>query len=165
MLKLKDKSILAYKGDYRPVQLFKNAKKLYGFSEVGMVGEQTAFENTYNDYLTVYGKSGHLQGTNLIAPPENINESCPSEDLSGTYECSVTVKEDGRFDFRGEMVTGKEFARVKLRPGTYTASGCSFLKIWYDGCDSFISLPATFTLEKKQLFMHIFGTPVLLSLF
>jgi len=149
MLKLKDKSISAYKGDYRPVQLFKNAQKVHGFNLNGASSGENSFTNTYNDYLTIYGKSGHLQGVNLIAPPENMYTSYPSDDQSDVYECSVTVKEDGRFDFRGEMVTGEEFSKVKLQPGTYTASGCRFLELWYDGCDSFISLPATFTLEKE----------------
>lgn len=161
MLKLKDKSISAYKGDYRPVELFENAKKLHGFNSMGIAEGQRSFKNTYNDYLTVYGKSGHIKGVNLMPPPENV--SIESEDS----KCVVTLKDDGRFDFSGMMVTGMLLSRIKLRAGTYTASGCEYIELWWEENGGFLSLPATFTInqdtEISAYFLYTGTTEIVLS--
>lgn len=150
MLKLKDKSISAFKGDYRPLELFKNAKKLHGFSNVGITGEQKSFKNTYNDYLTVYGKSGHIKGTNLMPPPE----SCKIKEVNCEYQ--VVLKENGTFDFKGVMVTGKKLTSIKLCAGTYTVSGCEYIHLWWEGQNGFLPLPATFTITKDTEVMAYF---------
>ena len=69
MLKLADKNLSVYKGDYRPVKIFKNGQKISSFEEAGMSGDEAAFSNTYNALITVYGKSGHLKSKNLCPPP------------------------------------------------------------------------------------------------
>lgn len=137
------KKVSIYKGDYKPVTLQKNAKKLSGFSVSGTNKNEAIFEGTYNDSLTLYGKSEFLKSPNL----------CPNlKAQSGAinpYSWQITPNIDGTFNFSGAMVTGETVGRVKLPAGTYTASGCKLLQLYWDGIDGFLTLPATFTLSKE----------------
>lgn len=144
MLKLKEKSIAVYKGDYRPAEVLKNGQKIASFKTVGMNGEEATFENTYNDNITVYGKNGYLQGKNLCPPPVSKNESYEDE-----YYWWITVKGNGYFDVIGTMFTGSEVTKAQLKAGTYTASGCRHCSVWWEEKGEFLSLPCTFTLDKQ----------------
>lgn len=144
MLKLKDESIAIYKGDYKPLEVLKNNQEIASFKTVGMNREEEIFENTYNDIITVYGKSGYLQGKNLCPPPTS-----KSEDYKDECFLQITVKENGYFDVIGKMITGAEITKTQLKAGTYTVSGCGRCFVWWEENGEFLSLPCTFTLDNQ----------------
>lgn len=143
MVKIGDKKIAVYKDDYRPVDILKNAKSFAPFTVGGTDKNEEVFIGTFNDYLTLYGKSEFLNSPNL----------CPNlKAKSGTlnnYTWQITPNADGTFNFSGAMITGETVGRVTLPAGTYTASGCNLIQLYWDGLDGFLTLPATFTLEKE----------------
>ncbi len=147
MLKHKNKSISAYKGDYRPVSIFENNKKIHGFKTLGMIDGESVFENTYNDALTIFGKSDNVRSVNLCPAP--MSTEGEYTDLNGSYSWTLTTKENGMFDYSGCMSTGETVTKAVLPAGTYTVSGCKLLSLWWDDRDDFLYLPATFTLEKQ----------------
>ena len=144
MLKLADKKLSVYKGDYKPVEISKNGQKIASFKTVGMNGEEAFFENTYNAPITVYGKSGYLQGENLCPPPITKEKY-----VDGSYPQKITAKENGYFDVEGTGFTGFEITKAPLKAGTYTASGCSYCSVWWEEKGEFLSFPCTFTLDKQ----------------
>lgn len=146
MLKHKDKSISAYKGDYRPVSIFENNKKIHGFNTTGLEGEEKLFQNTYNDALRVYGKSEYKSSVNLCPAPKSFEGYYEEGGTSYTYK--LTAKEDGYFDFTGAMVTGEMITKTTLKAGTYTVSGCEYIQLWWEENGDFFSIPGTFTLDK-----------------
>lgn len=143
------KKVSIYKGDYKPVTLQKNATKLSGFSVSGTNKTEAIFEGTYNDSLTLYGKSEFLKSPNLCP---NLK---PQSGAINPYSWQITPNIDGTFNFSGAMVTGETVGSVKLPAGTYTASGCKLLQLYWDGIDGFLTLPATFTLSKETTILLV----------
>lgn len=146
MLRLADKRLSAYKGKYEPVELYKNNKKIFGYKISGMPGSNSNFSNTYNTPMLAYGKSGYVQGKNLCQPVTNLTGSY--EDGEKTYNWDISVKENGRFNLSGAMVTGVQISNAILAAGTYTASGCQLVSLWWDGIEDFLPIPNTFTLTQ-----------------
>ncbi len=153
MIKLKDKSVSAYKGDLRPVEVFKNTEKLHGYNITGTNLNEAEFEKTYNDYLTVYGKSSYGDCKNLCPPPKS------KETNDGEIYTRITKRVNGKFDLEIIQVDTSnvvilmspiELHSVKLPAGTYTASSNSE-HIGFCSDDEFLyDLPHTFTLDKEQ---------------
>lgn len=143
LVKLGNKKVSVYKDDYKPVDVLKNAKSFAPFMVGGTDKNEEVFTGTFNDYLTLYGKSEFLNSPNLCP-----NLKAHSGSLNN-YGWQITPNTDGTFNFRGAMVTGETVGRVTLPAGTYTASGCKLIQLYWDGVDGFLPLPATFTLEKE----------------
>ncbi len=141
-------SFTAYKGDYRPVSAYKNAKKLFGYKTTGMSDREGSFEGTYNDHLTLYGKCGHRESKNLCPTP--LSSKYSYEVDGGSYSLQITRNLDGTFNFSGAMVTGYTIATVTLSAGTYSASGCELVEILCAENGENYTLPCSFTLEKES---------------
>lgn len=158
MIDMKDNRISMYEGDYRPVEAMRNGQKLAGWKTVGMTGTEGEFTDTYNDFLTVYGKSGYRESVNLCPPPEakTMND--------GIIEVVLTPTNEGRFDLTSQtvsndvvmMMSPNILHSVTLPAGTYTASSNSAEIGYSPGDESCFDLPYTFTLEAEQ--MVYFGT-------
>ena len=143
MIKFNNNKISVYKGAYKPVDLQKNAKNLGGYFIGGTNENEAVFDGTYDDYLTLYGKSDYLISPNLCP---NLK---PQSGAINEYSWQIIPNSDGTFHFSGAMVTGETVGRVTLPAGTYTASGCKYLQLYWDGIDGFLTLPNTFTLSKE----------------
>ncbi len=147
MLRLANKRVAVYKEDYKPVEIYQNNKKIHGFKTFGTTSNEVSFAGTYNYPLTIYGVSGCVKGKNLCPPPQSTSGSY--DDAGSIYNWEILTKENGYFDVSGAMITGVQVTKALLAAGTYTASGCEYLNLWWDGCEDFITLPATFTLEEE----------------
>lgn len=153
LIKFKDKNPSVYKGDYRPVEVVKNGEKLHKYNVLGTNKNEAEFEKTYNDYLTVYGKSGYGRCKNLCPPPESKTTN------DGEIYTRITKRINGKFDLQITQVDTNdvvilmspiELHSVKLPAGTYTASSNSE-HIGFCSDDEFLyDLPHTFTLDKEQ---------------
>lgn len=150
MIKFNNNKISVYKGAYKPVDLQKNAKNLGGYFIGGTNENEAVFDGTYDDYLTLYGKSDYLISPNLCP---NLK---PQSGAINEYSWQIIPNSDGTFNFSGAMVTGETVGRVTLPAGTYTASGCKYLQLYWDGIDGFLTLPSTFTLSKETTVLLVF---------
>ena len=150
MIKFNNNKISVYKGAYKPVDLQKNAKNLGGYFIGGTNENEAVFDGTYDDYLTLYGKSDYLISPNLCP---NLK---PQSGAINEYSWQIIPNSDGTFNFSGAMVTGETVGRVTLPAGTYTASGCKYLQLYWDGIDGFLTLPSTFTLSKETTILLVF---------
>lgn len=149
MIKFNNDKISVYKGAYKPVDLQKNAKNLGGYFIGGTNENEAVFDGTYDDYLTLYGKSDYLISPNLCP---NLK---PQSGAINEYSWQIIPNGDGTFNFSGAMVTGETVGRVTLPAGTYTASGCKYLQLYWDGIDGFLTLPNTFTLSKETTLLLV----------
>lgn len=147
MLRLADKRIYVYKGDYRPIELYKNNEKIQGFIIAGTTGSSMSTIGTYNDIMTAYGKSGYVQSRNFCPPPRSMAGS--TEEGGVTYNWQISAKEDGHFDVSGAMISDVQITKATLAAGTYTASGCQHIVLWWEGAEDYLTLPATFTLANQ----------------
>lgn len=153
LIKFKDKNPSVYKGDYRPVEVVKNGEKLHKYNVLGTNENEAEFEKTYNDYLTVYGKSGYGRCKNLCPPPESKTTN------DGLIYTKISKEVNGKFDLEVTQVDTSgpimlmspiELHSVKLPAGTYTASSnCSYIGLCSDDEDLY-DLPYTFTLDGQQ---------------
>lgn len=152
MIALKDNRISIYQGDYRPVEAMRNGQKLAGWKRVGMTGSEGEFTGTYNDALTVYGKSGYRESRNFCPPPEAKTRN------DGIIEVVLEPTVNGRFDLSSRtvsndvamMMSPNIVHSVTLSAGTYTASSNSVALGLSMGDEMVYSLPHTFTLETDQ---------------
>lgn len=153
LIKLKDKSVSVYKGDLRPVEVFKNAEKLQGYNITGTSLNEAEFEKTYNDYLTVYGKSGYGACKNLCPPPKSKSID------DGEIYTRITKRINGKFDLEITQVDANDIVMlmwpivlhsVKLPAGTYTASSSSEHIGFCSDDEDLFDLPYTFTLDSEQ---------------
>ncbi len=152
MIALKDNQISVYEGAYRPVKVIKNGEKLAGWKTVGMTGSEGEFVGTYNDALTLYGKTAYRVSRNLCPPPtEKLGND-------GVVEWGLTLSEQGRFSLFSKTVGSDVVMLMKpniintvtLPSGTYTASSNSAeIRLCFSEY-SFTSLPHTFTLDSQQ---------------
>lgn len=157
MLKLKDKSIRAYKGDYRPVELIKNTKKIHGYKKMDMKGESAVFENTYNDFLTIYGRSILCGGSNLLPSSATRNGECVDYN-NNVREWQITLLNNGYFDFSGCLAEDVLLTATTLKAGIYTASGCEKAKIKIGDLET-LNFPATFEIaEETKVWIYLFNT-------
>lgn len=86
MITADNKKILVFGKDYKPIEVYKNGKKIGGSNEVGFSGNEAEFLNTYSDYLKIYGKTAY--DNNETPPsPDNIKNFISS---SGTIYISDT---------------------------------------------------------------------------
>lgn len=148
MLKLKDKNIKMYRGDYRPVKAVKNEKKLGGYSRQAVTNDKEIYTGTYNDSLDLFGKSGYKPKHNLC-PPLDAHESYFI--IGGKKRgVSITPNRDGTFNFVGDYYTVTDVGYFTVPAGTYTVSGSEFLRIAMDSeyCD-YLKLPQTFTVTSS----------------
>ena len=144
MLKLKDKNIKMYRGDYRPVKAVKNGRQIGGYSRQRVTEDREIYTGTYNDSLDLYGKSGFKPNYNLC-PPLDAAESYFT--INGVKRgVKITPNRDGTFNFVGDYYVVTSVGYFNVPPGTYTVSGSEYLRIAIDSeyCE-YLELPQTFT--------------------
>ena len=61
-IKVGDKDLFPYLGDYRPVNIYKGEHKVAGWKWTEQSGKELLFENTYNDFVEVEVDGKSYQG-------------------------------------------------------------------------------------------------------
>jgi hypothetical protein len=70
-----NKKAALYKGAYKPVKVTKNGKELTGWKMVGSTDTEFDVPYTYDDFITVYGKTDYSAASNSNSPsPDNVKE-------------------------------------------------------------------------------------------
>lgn len=153
MISTKEGGLSVYNGNYKPITLYKNAEKIEGFEKSGISGNAGVVEGSYNDTLTLYGKSGYKSSPNLFPSIKTCGEEFDDGDES--YSWQITENGDGTFNFSGAMATGYTVGQVTLPAGSYVAHGCSLIELWIESVGNFSTLPCSFTLEQEETVLAV----------
>lgn len=105
MIKIDDKTAIAYNDDYKPVNIMKDGIKVAGYKEEQYSGKTIEVEDTYNDLLDCKVKGHHEQDSrkaywwNQTIKLIGINsvQYCNVEQKNNDYICTVVKDTDPRY--------------------------------------------------------------------
>lgn len=111
LIKLGDKAVSVYEGEYKPVTILKNAKEMPLYTSVILKGDNLDLDGTYNDVIKLYGNE-YLDDSENSLPPTPDN---PKRILISNGE----IKTYGKNMLNLKSILGKS---VTLYGGTLTCN-------------------------------------------
>lgn len=114
MITIGNKKAHLYKGAYKPVRAMKNGKEIAGYTYTGSTETEFEVSGTYDDFVTVYGKTAYSAASNDLPPsPDNVKEI-----LHASGKLLVTDKNGEAKEYELPELKGIEVS--KTAPYNYT---------------------------------------------
>ena len=102
------KPVTIYEGDYKPINEFRNRKKVGGYNEVSLSGKSIAAEDTYNDALDLTLMGHHSQRSeNAVWFNQIVEDNYPS--IIGSVRCTEEINGNEIIVKVNEDISGSKY--------------------------------------------------------